>query len=145
MQVKMTQALRDALAEDGLDAEEFIKRFAKWRAGDEYGSYYFGKDGGYHSPKVDGVAPLRHVHLVPLTDEDKLASWNKAWGRKGRKSSDRALVYASDGLKKHLLIYILDEPTAHEIASMKTPEDRETMEGFALAAAKFIDTGEVIV
>jgi mRNA interferase YafO len=87
---------------------------------------------------------LRHVHLVPLADEGQLELWDKAWKRRSRKTSDRALVYVSDGKGNHLLIFILDEPDAHAIASMKTPEHRDIMEGFAEVAAAFLESGDVI-
>ena len=145
MYVTMTQELRASLARDGLDGDELIERFTKWKSGDEYGSYYFGKDSAYVRPHVDGKPyQLRHVHTVPLQDQDALRRWKTVYRRRGRKTSDRVLVYTADGKDGFLLIYVLEEPTAHEIANMKTVEDTEIMEGFAEVAAAFIDNGDVI-
>lgn len=142
MVVRITKVLEIALQEDGLDPLLFAEDFAHWKSGDEYGSYFFGKDCAYIKPDVDGVPyVLRHVHLVPLGDEDQLIKWNKNWKFQTRKTSDRALVYVSDEKGNHLLIFILDEPDAHDIAAMKTAEHREIMEGLAHVAAAFIDTG----
>jgi hypothetical protein len=38
---------------------------------------------------------------------------------------------------------ILDEPQAHQIARMQTPEDEELMKAFAAVADRFIQTGEI--
>lgn len=145
MSVKITKALEGSLVADELDPILFQKSFASWKSGDEYGSYLFGKDSAYVAPKVDGNQyVLRHVHLVPLSDVGQLEQWNKAWRRKGRKTSDRALVYVSDDKGNHLLIYILDEPDAHAIASMKTAQHREIMAGMAEVAAEFLESGEIL-
>lgn len=145
MQVKMTQVLRDTLESQGLSADKLSENFAVWRAGDEFGHQAFGKDSAYGSPLVDGKKNvLRHVHLVPLNDLESRRKWNKDNQRRSRKTSDRVLVYVSDGTKKHLLIYILDDPGAHAIATMQNPADRETMLGFAEVAAEFLDTGDIL-
>jgi hypothetical protein len=145
MQVKMTQVLRKSLESQGLNADKLLEDFATWRAGDEFGHPFFGKDSAYGSPKVDGQKNvLRHVHLVPLNDLDSLEKWKKDDSRGSRKKSDRVLVYVSDGTKKHLLIFILDDPGAHAIADMQNQADRETMLGFAEVAAEFLDTGEIL-
>jgi mRNA interferase YafO len=60
-----------------------------------------------------------------------------------RKVSDKALVYVSDLYHGHLLLFILDEPQAHQIARMQTPEDEELMKAFAAVADRFIQTGEI--
>jgi hypothetical protein len=143
MEVKITTMLRDALDGEG-GADILIKDFKDWKSGDEYGSYVFGKDGAYTMPVVDGEKNvLRHVHLVPITDRVKLSRWNQAWRRRSRKVSDRALVYINGGKGKYLLIYILDESGAHDIAKMKTAEHKELMEAFAAIAEAFLDNGDV--
>lgn len=145
MSVKITKALESSLLADELDPNLFMQDFALWKAGDEYGSYLFGKDSAYVRPTVDGMQyALRHVHLVPLSSEEQLKQWDKAWGRRGRKTSDRALVYVSDDKGNHLLIYILDEPDAHAIASMQTAQQRAIMHGFAEVAAAFLESGEIL-
>ena len=40
--------------------------------------------------------------------------------------------------------YVLDEPTAHAIASMATQQDRETMQAFAAVASAFVFDGSII-
>lgn len=121
--------------------------FEAWKAGGaaaEYDSPVFGKDGAYADPAVNGQRyKLRHVHLPPMGDPEGLKKWNAAWRRRGRKVSDRALVYCEDGAD-YLLIFILPEPDAHEIARMATPEDRHSMEAFARIAAAFIERREII-
>lgn len=145
MIVKMTQVLRKSLESQGLNADKLLQDFAAWRAGDEFKHSFFGKDSAYGSPTVDGEKNvLRHVHLVPLNDVESLQRWKRDDRRGSRKTSDRALVYVSDGSKKHLLIFILDDPGAHAVAEMRTQEDRETMLGFAEVAAEFLDTGEIL-
>lgn len=128
---------------------EFALAFSEWKdrgSDGEYHSYLFGKDSAYISPKVDGIPyTLRHVHLVPIKQADLLARWNKAFKTKSRKTSDRVLVYVDDGSKNMLLIFILPEPDAHDIAKMQTVEDKAIMLGFAEVAGAFLDTGEIIV
>lgn len=145
MKVKITSALKGQMLSDGLDPNELARRFAEWKEGDEYGSYLFGKDSAYVKPLVDGAQyALRHVHLVPLADMFQLAAWDKAWGRRGRKTSDRCLVYVKDTQGTYLLIFILSEPDAHTVAQMKDSQCREIMEGFANVAAHFLDTGAIL-
>lgn len=148
MATKLTDAIRDQLRESGQNPTNFAAEFDLWKsrgANGEYGSYLFGKDGAYVTPGVGGVPnTLRHVHLVPLLDVEQMSRWEKDWKRRTRKRSDRHLVYVSDQYYGHLLLWILDEPGSHEIAVMKTPEDRELMLQFAAVADHFIQTGEVI-
>ena len=133
------------MEKQGLKADKLLEDFATWKAGDEYGHFYFGKDSAYGSPSVDGEKNvLRHVHLVPMNDLLALERWKKDARRGSRKSSDRALIYVADEKGNHLLIFILDDPGAHAIASMKNQADRETMRGFAEVAAEFLETGEIL-
>ena len=148
MAVEITHALREALEADGLDPAELIEEFRSWKAlgpSGEDDCYLFGKDAAYVRPKAGDLPySLRHVHLVPLTDADQLGRWDKAWERYSRRTSDRHLVYVDDKKGNFLLIYILPDGDAHRIAEMRTPEDKETMEGFAHTAAAFLDDGSVI-
>jgi mRNA interferase YafO len=134
------------------DAEDFLEltlAFDQWKAKGaqgEFDSYLFGKDSAYISPKVQGVPySLRHVHLVPISHTEQLAKWNKAWKTRSRKTSDRVLVYVDNGAGDCLLIFILPEPEAHEIAAMKTLQDKTLMESFAEVAAAYLETGDIIV
>lgn len=144
-----TQSFVDQLATLGEQVDEFVQEFSEWKknwpAG-EYHSYIFGKDGGYYGAVQAAVTSgrLKHVHLVPLCDLNQLSEWNKAWRRRSRKTSDRALVYAEDNSGNYLLIFILDEPTAHEIARMRTSENKTLMLQFAAVADAWAFNGEII-
>ncbi len=81
---------------------------------------------------------------MPVIDKQQLVSWKKFWKFKGRKTSNRVLVYAADNKGNFFLIFILSEPDAHEIALMKTPAHKEIMEGFAAVAEAFIFDGSII-
>ena len=147
MATKLTDAICDQLRESGQNPTNFAAEFDLWKshgANGEYSSYLFGKDGAYGAPEVNGVTnTLRHVHLVPLKDVVALPKWNNDWKRRTRKRSDRHLVYVSDPYYGHLLLWILDEPGSHEIALMRSAEDRTLMLQFAAVADIFIQTGEV--
>jgi len=148
VRVEITRELHTSLARQGIDSGVFISAFKEWKTNwpkHEYNSALFGKDGSYIAPKVDGMSyQLRHVHLVPLIDEAALSNWKKVFRRFGRKTSDRVLVYAGDNRGVYLLIYILDEPAAHEIADMRTPTHKAIMHGFAEVAAAFLEDGSII-
>ncbi|WP_155630297.1 hypothetical protein [Burkholderia vietnamiensis] len=53
-------------------------------------------------------------------------------------------TYVNDGGDKFLLIAVLEEPDAHEIAEMKTQQHRERMGLFAQIAEEFIYNGKII-
>lgn len=142
---RCTQALQRQLAALNEDSTSFCTEFDDWKTAGEYENYLFGKDGAYTAPAVAGVPNvLRHVHLVPLADPRALAAWNTQWHRRGRKVSDRALVYASDGHYGHLLIYIFSEPDAHQVARMKTHAQLQLMLKLARIAERFIHDGTCI-
>lgn len=142
MTTKCSDALCQQLRDLGDSPDEWADYFQEWKnrgPSGEYTDYFFGKDSAYHSPKIaspDGK--LMHVHLVPILDEDALKKWDKDWGRRTRKRSNRALVYADSGSGDYLLIFVLNEPDAHAIAEMQTQEHAETMEFFAKVADAFI-------
>lgn len=126
--------------------ETLIKEFADWKSRGRAGEddhYYFGKDGAYDKPRTStGGYALQHVHIVPLSDPAGLADWNRKWAKShGRRSSDTALVYVDGGRHGYLLLTILWHPDAHAIAEMRTPEDKEMMEGLAAVAEQFIHDG----
>lgn len=130
--------------------ERLIQDFTDWKASGEAGkhdSFYFGKDGPYVAPKLDTGKELRHVHLPPMSDREDLERWNKAYYSRHKharpKVSNRVLVYCQDG-EDYLLIFVLAEPDAHEIAKMNTADDRATMLGFARVANAFIQKREII-
>lgn len=145
MKVSITRVLSTILQADNLNDQVLIEKFEEWKCGDEYGSYLFGKDSAYSCPKINGKLHLRHVHLPPLIDAIQLERWNKQWKRRGRKTSDRVLIYVQDQQDNYLLIFILPEPQAHAVAKMKTSEDKTLMENFATVAAEFLETGNIII
>lgn len=145
MVVKITNALKSALETDKLDSQLFCDKFQQWKSADEHSSYLFGKDSAYVTPAINGEKYiLRHVHLVPVMDKNQLVSWKKKWSFKGRKTSNRVLIYVDDNKGNFLLIFILSEPDAHEVALMKNQEHRELMENFAAVAEAFIFDGSVL-
>ncbi|MBJ2155290.1 type II toxin-antitoxin system YafO family toxin [Variovorax sp. IB41] len=142
MTTRCTAALEGQLRSLGENAANFASEFDHWKSqglAGEYANYLFGKDGGYIRPDK-----LRHVHLVPLSDVNALMKWNIAWKRQSRRVSDRVLVYASDPTHGHLLIFILDEPHAHEIAQMRTSTHRQLMQSLSVIAERFIQTGIIL-
>ncbi len=145
MATTCTRALVAQLTAQGEDPLNFADEFDRWKSrgqAGEYDSYLFGKDGAYARPNVNGRSNvLRHVHLVPLADPVALKAWNAHYKRRQRKVSNRALVYASDATRGHLLIYILAEPDAHAIARMHTALHRQLMLKLAAVADRFTFDG----
>lgn len=146
MVVKTTAKLKSVLDSEKLDSQLFCSQFKQWKQSkDDHGSYHFGKDSAYVTPIINGDKYiLRHVHLVPVIDQAQLSLWQKIWRFKGRKTSNRVLIYVKDRKGNFLLVYILSEPDAHEIALMKTQQHKELMEGFAAVAEAFIDDGSIL-
>lgn len=144
MIVQITHALKSVLGKD--DAELLCSEFLNWKATGEYDHHYFGKDSAYIAPTVNGEKyVLRHVHLVPVLDTKQIARWLRDFARRGRKTSDRILIYTKDAKGDYLLIYILSEPDAHKIATMQNQIDKELMESFAKVAGDFMFDGSVII
>jgi Toxin YafO, type II toxin-antitoxin system len=143
-----TRALQAQLIDLGEVPDEWVRYFDHWVRLPEdarYGDYFFGKDSAYIKPLVGAIPyALRHVHLVPIANIEALRKWDSAHRRKGRKTSDRVLVYTYDQRGNHLLIFVLDEPHAHTIASMRTREGTETMNGFAAVAEAFIFDSSIL-
>lgn len=148
MTVHVTKALGSQFASVGGDLTDFVDKFERWKSkgpSGEHESYFFGKDGAYTLPAVNGVRYiLRHAHLVPRQDPASLARWEQRWKNRSRKTSNRVLVYVSDVTHGHLLIYILEEPDAHEVAEMLTPAQKTLMLQFAQIADAFIQNGRVL-
>lgn len=140
-----TRPFDDQIRALGEDPADWATYFQEWtELQDQYADKFFGKDSAYVRPAVAGKPyVLRHVHLMPF-DPKALRKWESDHWLGSRKTSDRVLVYASDGSGNHLLIFILDEPDAHAIANMKTAADRATMEGFAAVAEAFMFNGQDI-
>ena len=143
--VCLSKALEEKLILEGNSPTEFSKEFKLWKSGDEYDHIFFGKDGAYFKPTLDiKNHALMHVHLVPLNDLVKLRKWERDFSNRSRKTSNRVLVYVTNNKGGFLLIYILDEPDAHEIALMKTEMHKEIMNGFSEMANAFIWDGTIL-
>jgi hypothetical protein len=143
MTVKITHALESVLGKD--DADLLCEAFLKWQTLGEFEHHYFGKDSAYIVPLVNGEKyGLRHVHLVPEKDKRQIARWLRDFARRGRKTSDRVLIYVKNSAGDYLLIYILTEPDAHKIATMQNQTDKGLMESFAKVAGDFMFDGSVI-
>jgi len=147
MGIKITQALKTKL--DGSygagSAQVFCDEFAQWRKTGRH--VLFGKDDPYYKPLVDGGKNLMHVHLMPSLNPGDNELWMKRWRLKrpaSHRTSDHVLVYVEDDFGDTLLIAILDEPGAHAIQDMRTPENKATMEGFAAVAEAFRANGAII-
>lgn len=147
LKVQLTAHLRSQYPDD--DGASLISAFSAWKSlGTTYEDhhYYFGKDGEYLRPLVDGAKVLRHVHLLPAEDSRHFPEWQRAWQRRGRKKSDDVLIYAQGTSRVgYLLIAVVLEPDGHDFAEMNTPEDAAMMEGFATAADQFLFDGSIIV
>lgn len=138
--VYLTTQLESYLRSIDVDPDEFKEEFEWWRHNwplREFSSELFGKDSAYCSPKVDGKPySLRHAHLMP-GEPQRIEIWNQIFRRLGRKNSDRHLVYYHRDDDAYLLIHILEDGLAHDVASMHTHEDRVLMETFAMIAEGF--------
>lgn len=154
MKVQLTGYLREELSllhttpDQFLDPDQFVLEFAEWKSSGsdgEFDYFYFGKDSEYARPMINGVRVLRHVHLAPFDDTAGFAEWNRDWRKYRRRKSDTALVYADGGRHGFLLIAILWEPGAHEVAEMKTQESADAMNGFANVADQFIFDGTILI
>lgn len=147
MTVAISRALHAQLIGSGIQPEAFAKEFTLWKANwpqREYSHQLFGKDGAYVAPSVDGEKyRLRHVHIVPFNDHHSRKRWYEVFGRRGRKTSDRHLVYVADDKGNFGLIFILDEPHAHRIAQMRTAEEKAVMTSFAVVAENFLWDGSL--
>ena len=80
-----------------------------------------------------------------MLDHQARAAWEAAYARDGKRTSDRVLIYVKADNGDFLLIAILAEPDAHDVAEMKTKEDRETMAGFVVVAEEFLTDGSIVI
>ena len=76
--------------------------------------------------------------MSPLDDAAATAKWDLQYAHKKIKTSDRALIYAHNGNDCYLLIYILDNPGAHETAKMNTQKTKALMKYYAALAEQYI-------
>lgn len=147
MATRITKALQAKLdsAFGAGSAQVFCAEFSEWRRVGKH--VLFGRDGPYRKPKLRDDGALMHVHLIPSLQKWEADRWMRLW-KQGRpasqRTSDQALVYAENNAGDYLLIAILDEPGAHAVSDMRTPENKAVMEGFAAVADAFRYDGSVI-
>ncbi len=132
MNISHTQIMTRYAQASGIDLVLFIEKFREWKQNGENSSYYFGKD-GFYNPIQHG---LRHVHIVPVINLENKQRWDKNWESGRRRTSDTCLVYVQDD-QDYLLITILPEPLAHQIAQQETAEDKQIMARFYEIAEQF--------
>lgn len=132
MNIFHTQIMTRYAQASDIDLVLFIEKFREWKQNGENSSYYFGKD-GFYSPIQHG---LRHVHIVPVINLEDKQCWDKNWKTGHRRTSDTCLVYVEDD-QDYLLITILPEPLAHQIAKQETAEDKQIMARFYEIAEQF--------
>jgi len=147
MNVSITSALMRRLQGADIEPVAFCQQFERWKAQwpkYEYEFELFGKDAAYRTPQVSGRPDaLRHVHLRPPPGSKDFSRWQDAFRFKRRKTSDRHLIYAQSRAEHYLLIAILDEPTAHAVAQMRTDGHRQAMRMFCDIADNFVHFGEI--
>lgn len=142
MTVYMTDAFRQQFLKIGVNADFFIECFAEFKGKPLNHDDIFGWDTTYKTPEINGWQyVLRHVHLRPTNAEQRV-EWDRLAREKKHKTSDRALVYVAHANGNSLLIGILEEPEAHEVARMLTREHKEIMKKFAVIAEEFVRTGK---
>ena len=132
MNIFHTQIMTRYAQASDIDLVLFIEKFREWKQNGENSSYYFGKD-GFYSPIQHG---LRHVHIVPVINLEDKQCWDKNCKTGYRRTSDTCLVYVEDD-QDYLLITILPEPLAHQIAKQETAEDKQIMARFYEIAEQF--------
>lgn len=139
MAIFVSDVLAKCAAEKQVDLTQLVRMFAWWKAepGRISESLWFGKDGLYDQPQLQGRGRiLRHCHLIPLLDKEENERWVKIFKRRGVKTSDKALVYVeSEAGRDFLLLYILGEPGAHTSAR----SDRNFMNALYRRAIAFLD------
>jgi Toxin YafO, type II toxin-antitoxin system len=120
MDVRLSGILESSLnANDGLTPQALINYFTEWKQSPATEDYYFGKDAFNRGSSV-----LRHVHLPPKSSSDGIAVWQTCWRRQRNRTSDRHLFYVDRGLGRYLLIFIFDDPGAHEFLANPTNEQK---------------------
>ena len=138
MAVYVSSELKTAAEAAGIDLTQLKLQFAWWKAdpGRLNECFWFGRDNPYAEPQMPGYGcVLRHAHMFPTADEKTCERWLTIYKRRGEKKSDRALVYVTNADGDHLLLYIFDEPQAHERARV----EMGTMRQLSRTAIKFLE------
>ncbi len=130
--------LQEAFATESIDAQHFIGLFLQWKQDGEDESYFFGKDALNLQSSL-----VRHVHMVPLSTPDALAAWDTNWQRHRKRVSDRFLFYVDGGIHGYLLLYIVNDPGAHEFLSKKDAANQLVRSAIEAMADEFYHFGTV--
>lgn len=131
--------LETYLVDSLVDPKIFINDFLDWKSGDEDDSYYFAKDAfNLHSEHV------RHVHMVPLFEQNSIEKWDANWRKFRKRTSDRYLFYVDGGHFGYLLLYIVNDPGAHTFLSDPSDAERELLREFERIADNFVHFGKTI-
>lgn len=137
MAIFVSDIFADSAKACSVNVSQLAKMFNWWKADPARinQSMWFGRDTAYDEPQLQGRGRLlRHCHLLPLIDEEAWERWLRVFKMKGEKTSDKALVYAEHG-GDYVLLYILDEPGAHERAR----KEKKTMTALYRRAIAFSD------
>ena len=96
---------------EGLTPQDLITDFQDWKSGHPDDHYLFG-----HDVRGIGSAYLLHAHMAPLTITADKVTWDAAWQKCRKRTSDRYVFYADGGSREgYLLVAVIDDPGAHAI------------------------------
>jgi hypothetical protein len=148
MTVYVSNMLAQALVASGANQQTLINQFTIWINSQKLNCTVFGKDGLNRGSKY-----LAHVHMRPVIpaigtapqseiDEatNSLGKWKKFVSRGSLPKSDRYLFYAHNGKNDYLLIYIVNNPGAHDFLQNPTASDVNLLKQFEAAADHFWHT-----
>ncbi len=138
LKAQLSPWLTQAFAAEGLDAQRFMDRFLQWKQIGEDESYFFGKDALNLRSKL-----IRHVHMVPLASPQDLAKWDTNWQRGRKRASDRFLFYVDGARHGYLLLYIVNDPGAHDFLNSPSPDSQAVRKAMQTMADQFYHFGVV--
>jgi Toxin YafO, type II toxin-antitoxin system len=138
LKAQLSPWLTQAFAAEGVDAQRFMDRFVQWKQAGEDESYFFGKDALNLRSKL-----IRHVHMVPLASPQALAAWDTNWQRRRKRVSDRFLFYVDGARHGYLLLYIVNDPGAHDFLNSANPASRAVRQAMQKMADQFYHFGIV--
>lgn len=132
MGIELSNTLKKQLSALNLDPEILKKNFADWNLSGATDCTVFGKDAFNRGSTV-----LRHIHMRPMNDPVADSKWKTMAKRGSTPTSDRYLFYANSGNGNYLLIYIVNNPGAHDFLSMPTASEKALLKMFEAAADQF--------
>jgi len=140
-----TKTVINQAARVGVDLESISNTFLEWKASEDKLHLFFGKDGAYYAPPVNGERILTHVHIMPHIDDfDDFEKWaNEHLLRVTNKTSDRHIVYVYNEKTDDTLFLVFWNQNAHVLAG--TPENpSELLCKIAFVAERWLRTGDII-